>query len=96
MNEITIYGNLTKDVELYKAKNKDSIATMTVAVNRNADETDFFTVKAFGKQADNASEYLAKGKGVVVHGSMQERKFDKKDGTKGSVWELIARQIKYV
>ena len=64
MNSANITGRLGRDIELRYAESGTAIARFTVAVDRFAKgkrDTDWINVTAFGKQAENASQYLHKG-----------------------------------
>ena len=96
MNHICIIGNATKDTELYEAKETD-ISTTYVAVNGyKEDETDFFTVKAFGDLAIVFAKYVTKGKKVAVTGVMRSRKYEDKDGKTQTVWEIYAKTVEFL
>lgn len=56
-------------------------------------EADFFTVVAWRQTADFCNKYLSKGRKVAVEGAMQMRQYDAKDGSKRTVWELIAENV---
>ena len=52
MNQITLTGRITKDIELTKAADKD-VVNFVIAVKRDKDTADFIPVTVFGKQAEN-------------------------------------------
>ena len=56
-------------------------------------EADFFTVVAWRQTADFCNKYLSKGRKVAVEGAMQMRQYDAQDGSKRTVWELIAENV---
>lgn len=72
---------------------------MRVAVQRRfanqsgVRETDFFTVLAWRQTADFCNKYLEKGRRVAVEGSMQTRQYEAKDGSKRTVYEVIAESV---
>jgi single-strand DNA-binding protein len=92
MTTLTVTGNLTSDPELKFIPNGKAVASFTVAASKsvkNADgswentDTTFWTVKAWGKTAENVTETLRKGMSVIVVGSAtQENWEDKKTGEK--------------
>lgn len=95
MNKIILIGNLTRDTELTTTQNGKNIATFSIAVNSNKD-TDFFTIKAFEKLADNAHKYLKKGNKCAVVGSIHNRTYTAKDGTTKYYSEIVADTIEYL
>lgn len=92
MNVICIVGRMTADPETKQVGDKE-LAEFTVAVNKyKKDEADFFSVKAWGKQAEFIRNYLGKGRMVSVNGRMESRKYEK-DGRKVTVWEISADNV---
>lgn len=100
MNSITLVGNLTKDIELRKTDKDMSIATFTVAVRRDYKnsngeyETDFINCKAFRTTADYLEKYSSKGNMVVVSGALHTGSYDKQDGTKGYISEVVVEKAR--
>ena len=99
MNHIAIIGNLASDPESHTTQSGINRSTFRVAVQRrfrNAQgerEADFFTVVAWRQTADFCNNYLTKGRKVSVEGAMQMRQYDAQDGSKRTVWELIAENV---
>lgn len=87
MNKIILMGRLTADPDL-KYSEKDTsmaIARYTLAIDRpkkkgkdNA-ETDFIRCICFGKSAEFASQYFAKGLRILVSGRLQIGSYKNKD-----------------
>ena len=103
MNKIIIVGRLTKDVELrYTQTNNTAVASFTLAVDRKivkaGDErkSDFINIVAWSKLADIASKNLSKGVRVGIIGNIQNRSWEKEDGTKKYVTEVIAEEIEFL
>ena len=96
MNKVILIGRLTADPELKKTGSDLSVASFTVAINRNQDEADFINVVAWEKNAENAKKYLAKGSQVAVDGRIQTRSYEDKDGNKKYVTEVVANSIEFI
>lgn len=103
MNKIHIIGNVTRDPEVKQTGSGVAICNFSVAVNRRfknpqtgQTETDFFSVTAFRQLADLCGKYLAKGRKVAVVGSMQSRSYEAKDGSKRTVWDLVADEVEFL
>lgn len=102
MNRTTIIGNLTKAPDIRQTQSGVSVCTFAVAVNRRyADQggekqTDFFNVVCWRALADNCGKYLTKGSKVGVHGSLQNRSYEAKDGTRRYVTEIIADEVEFL
>ena len=70
-----ISGNLTDAPEAKKSKEGREYVTFSVAANIDADVTSYFSVYCFEKRhMDFATSLLQKGSGVVIVGSVQQRK----------------------
>jgi single-strand DNA-binding protein len=97
VNNVTLAGRLTKDVELtYIGEKNTAKATMTLAVNRigQKDKTDFISVEVFGIQAENCEKYLVKGQVVAVTGAIRVDTW-KKDDKWNSRTYVVASQVQF-
>ena len=93
MNIIAIKGRLVRDPEVRKTANDISVCTITVAVDRayssgGEKQTDFFDCVFWRQGAEFVSKYFSKGKEIIVHGEMQSRKWQDKDGNNRISWEI--------
>ncbi len=87
-NKITIIGNLGRDPELRYTPQGDAVCDFSVAVNDRKrdkagewqDNTTWFKVTFWRKQAENASKYLTKGRQVYVEGRLQVEEWTDRDG----------------
>ena len=95
MNLTTISGNVGKDPELRMTQSGMKVSTYSLAVNRanpkDKDKpiTDWFTVVAWGDQADLVVKTLKKGTRVLVNGRFQTRQYENSQGQKVNVTELM-------
>ncbi|MDR2513648.1 MAG: single-stranded DNA-binding protein [Christensenellaceae bacterium] len=102
MNKVILIGNLTKDPELRTTQGGVSVCTLRIAVTRrfaNAQgvrESDFFDVVAWRQTADFVSRYFTKGRKIAITGTLQNRSYEAKDGTKRTVTEVIADEAEFV
>ena len=103
MNRVILVGRLTKDVELrYTQTNNTPVASFTLAVDRKVlkageeRKSDFLNIVAWNKLADIASKNLSKGVRVGIIGSIQNRSWEKDDGTKKYITEIIADDIEFL
>ncbi len=96
MNKVILMGRLTKDVEVrYTQTNNTMVASFTLAVNRRFSkekEADFINIVAWSKLGEFCSKYFKKGQQVVVVGRLQTRTYDKEDGTKVYITEVVAEE----
>lgn len=92
MNRIIIKGRLTRDPELRQTGSGVSVCNITVAVDRayskEDKQTDFFDCVFWRQGAEFVSKYFAKGREILVEGEMQSRKYQAKDGTNRTAWEI--------
>lgn len=104
LNKVFLMGNLTRAPELRFTPSGTAVADLRLAVNRSyttqggdrREETHFFTVVVWGKQAESSNEYLTKGSPVLVEGRLQTREWETKDGQKRNVVEVVAERIQFL
>ena len=96
LNEVILMGRLTRDPDVRMAQNGTTAANFALACERDYApqgqdrETDFFDIVAFGKTADFAGQYFAKGQLVAVKGRLQQRDWTDKQGNKRRTTEILA------
>lgn len=103
--KIIIIGNLGRDPELRFLPDGTPVTTFSVATSRKAgekDETTWFRVTVWGKQAESCNQYLHKGSKVLVEGRLRPDEsgnptvFQRKDGTWGASYEVTADAVKFL
>lgn len=101
-NKVIMIGNLTKDPELRYTPQGTPICNFRLAVTskfRSGDEmkeeTLFIDVVVWGKQGESCSQYLSKGRPVLVEGRLQERRWET-DGQQRSKTEIIAQNVRFL
>lgn len=99
LNRAILMGRLTRDPELRQTPNNVSVATFSLAVDRNyqADknnkQTDFINIVAWQHTAEFVSKYFTKGQLVAVEGSIQTRSYQDKDGNNRTAFEVVADRV---
>lgn len=102
MNNWNGIGRVTKDVVLKTTTSGKSVATFTLAVNRdfkNAEgkyDADFITCVAYEGIAETISKFVHKGDRFGVTGRIQTRTYDKQDGSKGYSTEIIVKGFDFI
>lgn len=102
LNRIVLVGRLVKDPELRKTGSDLSVANITLAVDNTIKEADgtrgtcFLDAKVFGDKAENLCKYTRKGSKVAVDGSINQRNFERKDGTKGKAIEILIDSVEFL
>ena len=95
MNIISLIGRLTDSVELKQTTSGKSVVSTTIAVDRpyTKDVTDFFPVIRWGRQAECLSRYAQKGNKIAVTGTLTTRKWEDKNGSKHTAYEVVANIV---
>lgn len=104
LNKVFLIGNLTRDPELRFTPSGAAVANIGLAVNHRyqdnggnwVDEPSFFTVVAWGRQAEVCNEYLQKGSPVLVEGRLRWRSWETPDGGKRSTVEIVASRVQFL
>lgn len=101
-NKIILVGNLTRDPEIRYTPTGVAVATVPIAVNSRykqgeelKEETLFIDAIVFGKQAETCTQYLNKGRMVLVEGRLRERRWEY-EGQKRSKFEVIVNNIRFL
>ena len=99
INRVVLTGRLTRDVELKATSTGNNVASFTVAVDgftkdQNGETiSSFINCVAWSNSAKFVSTYCKKGSLVALEGRLQSRSYDRKDGTKAYVTEVIVDRI---
>lgn len=99
-NKVILVGNLTRDPEVRYTTGGTAVCDITLAVNaqwtdkrtnERKEEVSFIDVTLWGRTAEIAGEYLAKGRPVLIEGRLQQDKWDDKEtGQKRSKLKVVA------
>ena len=100
LNHITIMGRLTRDPEMRSTQSGVSVASFTLAVDRDfggrdggEKQTDFIDCTAWRHTAEFVSKYFSKGRMAVVSGRLQIDNYTDNDGNKRKSAKVIADNI---
>jgi len=101
INNITITGRLTRDVELRYSQNNVAVAKIGIAVNHyyrtdtgeSKEETSYFDCVAFGKSATICQEKLKKGSPILIEGNLRSRTYQDKNDQSRKITEIIIQKI---
>lgn len=102
INNVTLIGRLTKEIELKYTQSGKAVATFTLAVNRNFTnaqgerEADFILCTAWDKTAELLAKYTNKGSLVAVDGRIQTRNYENNQGQRVYVTEVIANNVQFL
>ncbi len=103
LNKVFLAGHLTRDPEVRYISSGRAVADLGLAVNRRyktasgeeKEETCFVNVTVWGKQAEMAGEYLRKGSGILVEGSLKMDQWES-NGEKRSKLSVTADRIQFL
>ncbi len=100
LNKVFILGNLTRDPELRQTATGQNVATFGVATNRiwsnqsgKQTQTEFHNVVVWGRLAEIANQYLAKGRLVFVEGRLTTRTWQDQSGQKRNRTEIVGENL---
>lgn len=110
--KLILIGNLGSDPELRYTSSGQPVANFSLATNRrwvdsssneNREETAWFRVSVWGRQAENVNSYLEKGRMVLVEGRLVPdpdtggpKMFKRQDGTMGTSYEVSASNVRFL
>lgn len=88
LNSVIIAGRLTDDGKLTYTKDGTAIESFTIAVNSAvkdskgewSDVASFFDCSYVSKRAESINQYMLKGRGITVEGSLSQRRWKDKNG----------------
>jgi single-strand DNA-binding protein len=98
MNKVILVGRLTKDPEIRVTQSGKKVASFSVAVDDGKDPsgnrlTQYFNCSAWDNLAGIIESYVKKGHRVALVGRLQNRSWDKPDGTKGYATDISVREL---
>lgn len=100
LNHITIMGRLTRDPEIRTTQTGVSVASFTLAVDRDFKDkqtgekaTDFIDCVAWRSTAEFVSKYFTKGRMAVADGRLQLRDWVDNDGNKRRSTEVLVSDV---
>jgi single-strand DNA-binding protein len=103
VNKVILIGNLGQDPELRNTKSGTAVVNLRIATNerrRNSDgewdnHTEWHSVVAFGKTAENINRFMKKGRQLYIEGRLQTRKWGEPGSEKYST-EVVADNVRFL
>lgn len=110
MNNVVLIGRLVKDPELRYIPNSGTpVSTFTLAVDKNMSKdkklemeaknqptADFIRIVVWGKQGENAANFLNKGRLVGIQGRIQTGSYERDDGTRVFTTDIVANSVEFL
>jgi single-strand DNA-binding protein len=108
---LIIVGNVGRDPEMRYTPSGQAVTSFSVASNRRytssngeqVNETIWFRVSAWGKQAEICNQFLKKGSRVLIEGRLTPDKasggprvWTKQDGTPAASFEVTAQTVRFL
>ena len=104
VNKAIIIGNLGRDPELRYTPSGQAVASFSIATTsrwknqsgENQESTEWHNIVLWGRMAELAKEYLAKGRSVYIEGRIQTRSYQDKDGVTKYRTEIVGQQMQFL
>jgi len=104
LNKVMIIGNLGSEPEMRFTPNGNPVTSFSVATNwvyttsegERKQETEWFTVVAWNKLAEQCNQFLTKGRLVYAEGRLHTRTWEGQDGQKHYRTEIIASRVTFL
>ena len=104
VNKVILIGNLGRDPELRYTQGGQAVANFSVATSERYNDksgnpqerTEWHRIVVWGKQAENCSQYLSKGRSCYVEGSLRTNEWEDKEGNKRSTTEVVAQRVQFL
>ena len=103
LNSVLIEGNLTNDPELSYTSTGKPVAKLRIGSNRSykkddeyQQESSFFDITVWGKQAEACAEFLEKGRGVRIVGRLKEDRWQDQEGNNRSKVQIVAEHVEFM
>ena len=101
LNKVMIIGNVGNDPEMRFTPSGNPVTSFRVATNRvyttaegeRKEETEWFTIVAWSRLAENCNQFLTKGQRIYAEGRLHTSIWESQDGQKHSRAEVIANRV---
>ena len=100
-NLVILDGRIGKDVEINTIPSGQQVAKLSLATseyymkeNEKVEKTEWHTIVALGKTAENIHKICKKGDSISVHGKLQTRSWEDSQGQKRYTTEIICNEFK--
>lgn len=102
-NTVRLIGNVGNDPESVNLDNGKKVSRFSLATNENylkdgekVQQTDWYNLVAWGRQAELIQNFVTKGKEVAIEGKLTSRSYEDKSGDKKYVTEIVIREILFL
>ena len=101
-HKLIIAGHCGNEPTMKYTTDGKAVTTFSVAASNRKDETVWFRVSTWDKQAETCNQYLHKGSRVLVEGRLfpdangGPKVYERKDGTWGASYEVTADTVRFL
>lgn len=102
INNVSLTGRITKDLEKHQTNKGTSVVNFSLAVDRRFKdsngnrEADFIGIQAWGMTADLLCKYCGKGSLIGIEGRIQTRNYENNQGQRVYVTEVVAENVTFL
>ena len=102
--KVIVIGRLGRDPEVRYLQNGTAVCNLNLATDegykdqqgQKQERTEWHKIQAWGKQAENCAQYLAKGRACLVEGKLQTRKCKDQQGNDRYTTEIRADRVVFL
>jgi len=99
-----VIGNLGTDPEMRYTPSGKPVTTFRLACTRSfrnddgskRDETEWFTIVAWERLAEQCNQFLSKGRRAYIEGRFRSRRWEGQDGQPRFVNEIVANSVLFL
>src|SRR4029450_1652739 len=103
-NKIILVGNLGRDPELRYTPQGTPVCSFSLATNERRkdkagemqDQTTWFKVTLWNRQAETAAQYLQRGNPVYIEGRLRVEEYTDRDGNKRHSLEVNGTDMQFI
>ncbi len=103
-NKVILVGNLGRDPELRYTPQGTPVCSFSMATNERRkdktgemqDQTTWFRVTLWNRQAETAAQYLTKGRPVYIEGRLRVEEYTDRDGKQRHSLEVTATEMHFI
>jgi len=104
LSKVILVGNLGSDPEMRYTPSGKAVTSFRMATSRRytttageaKEETDWFRVSVWGKQAEQCNQFLSKGRQVYVEGRLHARSWEGQDGQTRTSLDVTADRVLFL
>lgn len=95
VNVVVISGRLGADPKMRYTQEGTAVTNFSMAVGLGREKTLWMPVTVWGKQAENANQYLTKGSEATVVGRLTQEEWATEDGGRKKRISVVANTVRF-